>query len=45
MCSKVIESTCTLPEFQGLDYPELTLDIIREIVNDGVGKYPSGLLQ
>ena len=41
MSSKVIESTYALPENQVLDYPELTLDIIREIVNDGVEKYPS----
>jgi len=41
MSSKVIESTYILPEIQVLDYPELTLDIMREIVNDGVEKYPS----
>jgi len=41
MNSKTLESPHIPGDGYNLDYPELTLDMIREIVNDGVEKYPS----
>jgi len=41
MNSKTLESPHILDEVHNLDYPELTLDIIKEIVDDGVKKCPA----